>query len=84
METYTKRPDILERPVGDEHMLYDATGRKVHVLNETAYFIWMLCDGKHDTEAIVTAAAQAFETTPEAVRPDIDACLDAFKQLGVI
>ena len=84
METLKKRPGIQERPVGEEHMLYDATGRKVHVLNETAFFVWNLCDGNQSQDDIIRRAGSDFEGGPASLREDIASCIAEFHSLGLL
>ena len=84
METLKRRSDILERKVGEEHMLYDATGRKVHVLNETAYFVWGLCDGSFTLDAMAEKAAEDFNAPAEELRADIEECIQEFKALALL
>ena len=79
-----KRTDILERQVGEEHMLYDAAGRRVHVLNETARFVWALCDGRNGVEEMLAEAAKEYEAPANQLRADIEACLAELKELGLL
>ena len=41
------RPDVHTRATSRQRMLYDSATNTFHVLNETAEFIWSLCDGQH-------------------------------------
>lgn len=84
MDTLKKRSGILERPVGEEHMLYDASGRKVHVLSETAFFVWNLCDGEQSQDDIILQAGSEFECAPESLREDIAGCIAEFRSLGLL
>ena len=65
-------------------MLYDTEGRAIHVLSETALFIWERCDGEHDTDAIVQEAVDRYEASPEEVRPDVESTLAQFRELGIL
>lgn len=84
METVKRRSEIMKRPVGKEYMLYDAVGRKVHVLNETAHFVWELCDGTCSIDDIVSRAAAAFDASPDELRADIEGCLKEFRSLSLL
>ena len=79
-----RREGIMERQVGDERMLYDAVGRAVHVLNETAYFIWERCDGKHSADEIVAEAVQLSDLPEEELRIDVEGCIETFRALAIV
>jgi len=74
----------MERQVADEHMLYDAVGRMVHVLNESAYFIWKRCDGRHTLEDIVKEASSQDGTDQKIIRADVDECMTLFREKGLL
>ena len=50
----------------DQPALYDPSGDRIHVLNETAEFIWHLCDGKHTLDDIANQIRLQFDV-PEDV-----------------
>ncbi len=83
-ENPIRRSEIMERKVGDEHMLYDTLGRRVHVLNPTAYLLWNRCDGDHSLDEIIAEAASATGAPEEQVRADIEECLDSFRNLSLL
>ena len=55
------RPDLLERDLGEETLLYDAEGGSVHLLNATGQVIWRLCDGQHSAEDMAAYLRLTFE-----------------------
>ena len=62
--TYKQKSGVSSRKLGQDLMLYDPKSDKVHVLNETAAFIWGLLDGTNTTEDIlhfVRERVQGFE-----------------------
>ena len=79
-----RREEIMERQIRDEHMLYDAVRKVVHVVNETAYFIWKRCDGQHTVEDIVREAASVSGTTEDFVRADVEQCMTLFREKGLL
>ena len=79
-----RREEIMERQVGKEQMLYDVVGRVVHVLNETAYFIWKRCDGQHTIEEIVKEACAESSTAEDVIRQDVEECMALFRQKGLL
>ncbi|NSW56574.1 MAG: PqqD family protein [Armatimonadetes bacterium] len=84
MDKPVRRKDLLGRQVADEWMIYDASGKAVHVLNETARFVWDRCDGEHDVEDIVAEAVALYEVSEAEAREDILACLASFAELSIL
>jgi hypothetical protein len=74
----------MAREVGGELMLYDATGKVVHVLNDTARFVWERCDGKHSADDILVEAQKAYDASADAARADIHECLATFRKLSLL
>ena len=69
MEKPKVRNDITLQDLGDEIMLYDTDGEKVHVLNHTAGIIWNLCDGQHSIDQMQQELLQKY---PEMfITPDL-------------
>jgi hypothetical protein len=79
-----RRPDLLEQTVGEELMLYDATGRAVHVLNDAARYVWERCDGAHTAEDLLAEAVETFTAPPEELRADIASCQADFSRLSLL
>jgi hypothetical protein len=79
-----KLSEIKERNVGNEIMLYDLTGKTIHVLNDTASFIWNFCDGNHTVSDMAKNASELFNIPVEQAIPDIEECLENFKKLNII
>ena len=84
MEVLTRRDDILAREVGKEYMLYDAAGKIVHVLNDTAHFIWEHCNGKHTQDDIVQQAVSTYNISREKAVIDIKDCISEFRRLSLL
>ena len=55
-----RRPDIVSESLGDEAVLYDGQGKRIHVLNATAKLIWELCDGTHTLEDMEARVRSSF------------------------
>jgi len=69
---------------GDEMLVHDASNGKVHVLNATAGKVLELCDGNRTVSEIAVGVANAFMVDTDRVRPDIDAILSDFTNLGLL
>jgi hypothetical protein len=76
-----RKGGVLVRQLGEESMLYDSEKGTIHILNPTAEFIWNLCDGNHDVEAMEQELRNAFDI-PQGrdLVKDIEGILEAFNE----
>ena len=77
----TDRPT---RDLGDELLIFDADGDQLHVLNETAREIFLLCDGARTETEIVESICRTYEVDAETARTDLLQTVDQLIQLGVL
>ena len=70
------------RDLGDEYLFYDRDGDRVHVLNDTAREIFLLCDGSRTAGEVATAFAAKHEAAE--ARDDALRVLEDLARLGVI
>ena len=87
LEKPKARENVTLQDLGDEVMLYDSEKEDVHILNNTAYAIWNLCDGEHTIEDIQKHMGSQFpDITEEDLIGDIKVTLDEFieKKLVVL
>ena len=70
------------RDLGDEYLFYDRDGDRVHVLNDTAREIFLLCDGNRTGDEV--AAAFAAEHEAGEAHQDALSVLEDLARLGVI
>jgi hypothetical protein len=54
------RSDLVFRRVGEDWVLFDACGQRLHVLNLAAALVWSFCTGEHDVHSIETHVLRAF------------------------
>ncbi len=80
----TRLENVMERRVGNDRMLYDAAGRAVHVLNETALFVWQRCDGEHSVQDIISEAASVYTISTDKIQGDIEECMAALRSKGLL
>jgi PqqD family protein of HPr-rel-A system len=80
-----RRERIESHKLGDEWMLYDPETGSLHVVNETAGFVWRLCDGSSGFEQICRRVREEF-AVPEGtdVRADVVQAVEALAELGVL
>lgn len=68
---YFSNPDVVLREEDpDGGLLFNPDTNQVKVLNHTGLFVWKLCDGKHDLEAIVSKVQKEFESVPQDLAGD--------------
>jgi len=71
------RVDLRIVDLENEMLVYDEQARQVHILNATARWIWLLCDGTHAPEEIAEEVARMYPGTPsETVRQDVEETLE--------
>jgi pyrroloquinoline quinone biosynthesis protein D len=79
-----RAPGIEMHPSGDDLLVHDTRGGKVHVLNATAATIFSLCDGDHDLDAIIEAVAAAWSADEAVVATDVTRMVAAFRELALL
>jgi len=68
--------DVRIVDLENEVLVYDDRAREVHLLNATARWIWLLCDGTHAPEEIVEEISRMYPGTPrETIRQDVEETL---------
>lgn len=79
------RSDVITRDVRSQRVLFDSVSHSSHVLNETAEFLWNLCDGEHSV-AELAAEVRAFFDVPADVdlETDIHNTLNSFRKKGLL
>lgn len=76
------RPDVVFRRVGEDWVLFDPEGQRLHVLNLAAALVWSHCTGELDVEGIERAVREAF--APEVERPGVGDVLRVFQDAGLL
>lgn len=69
--------------MGDEVILFDVAGSRVHRLNSSASYIWQCCDGQTSAEDIAARLAAAHALPPDKVLNDVQKTLAEFDHLGL-
>ena len=81
MEQYPlQRPDIVRKVVDEEVLLFDTESQQAHFINQTADFIWNLCDGTHGEEDIVRELLSKFDVAEERAKKDVGIILSQLKE----
>ena len=75
---------IIETEIDDDVSLYDARAERVVVLNTTASDIWRLADGEHTVDQIVDLLADAYSTSADFIRPDVEQVVTSLIDDGLL
>lgn len=78
------RTDITVQEMGNEVMLYDSSGEKIHVLNLSAFAIWKLCTGSHTVAEIIEQMAACYPDASVDLENDIEMILADFMKKGLL
>jgi hypothetical protein len=63
---YLADPDVVLREEDpDGGLLFNPDTNQIRVLNHTGLFVWKLCDGKHDLQAILVGIQETYDGVPE-------------------
>jgi len=84
MQRPNRRTEFEERVVEGEMVVMDKQSEQIHQLNQTASFIWQLCDGDHDRQQIAEELAAAFEVDAETADADVADTLTKLEEIGLL
>ncbi len=84
--TRTVDPEIfVDRDLGDEILIYDRRGDRVHLLNATAREIYLLCDGSRGIGDIARALRERYrDVDPEQIDKDVRETIARLADLGLV
>lgn len=77
-----RREGLRVDAVPDGHALHD--GDDVHLLNETAFALWQLCDGNTSPEEMAASVCELFGEAGAVVLDDIDRTLVELSRRGLV
>ena len=78
-DTACKSKDLEE-----EFLVYDPDGDQVHVLNEVAREIFLLCDGSRHPEDIAALLTERYPVEKEQALADVNETLDRLIAIGLL
>lgn len=84
MQRPNRRTEFEERIVEGEMVVMDKESEQIHQLNQTASFIWQLCDGNHDRQQIAEELAASFEIDSVTAEADVTDTLNKLKEIGLL
>lgn len=84
-ETRPKRTEgLVQNDLGDEFLVYDEGGDRIHVLNVTARELFLMCDGKTTISAMAAELTRRFEVEEATARQDVETTLEQLRGLGLV
>jgi methyltransferase-like protein len=84
MQRPNRRTEFEERVVEGEMVVMDKESEQIHQLNQTASFIWQLCDGDHDRQQIAEELAAVFEIDSVTAEADVADTLNKLEEIGLL
>ena len=82
MKFQARKEDLVMQAAGDEVMIYDLAADKAYLLNETAAFVWQMCDGNTELPEITAALS---EKAKQPLTDDIvKLTIDKLKEIGLM
>jgi PqqD family protein of HPr-rel-A system len=79
-----RRQDLVVHELDGEALVYDPTTSDTHRLNETAYFVWLACDGTRDATDIAHLVTDRYAVSLESALEHIEQVLAAFQARRLI
>jgi hypothetical protein len=66
-----RRTEVWLRQAADENVVVDRATGGIHVLNSTAFALWILCDGETEPDEVIDAVSQLTGLPREVVEEDV-------------
>lgn len=78
------RRTVAGRDLGDEYLFFDRDADEVHLLNESAREILLLCDGSRDSRALGQELSRIYDVDPARAEADANELLLLLLELGLV
>jgi hypothetical protein len=78
------RPDVIARLIDGETVVLDRQAGLVHQLNQTASYIWALCDGQTTIAGMAHQFAQEFVIEPTVASRDVRVLVEQLQALELL
>jgi PqqD family protein of HPr-rel-A system len=79
-----RRDDLYLRQSQGENAVFDPVTGTVHLLNETAWAIWDLCDGETSPDEMIDAICEISQMHRDVVAEDVRRVLADFDKAGLL
>lgn len=78
------RDDLVLRRVGEETLILDRAGERIHQLNATASHVWSRCDGRTARSVVAQELVAQYGIPINDAANDIAALLSQLHRLGLL
>lgn len=78
-----RRKDLLEYPIENEGLVFDPKRQVLYHFNETAFYIWRLCDGRSRND-MARALSRAYDVDEQTVGTHLTEVTDLFSLGGLV
>jgi hypothetical protein len=79
-----QNPQVEAEPLDDQAVLIDLVTGDYHVLNETGFAIWRLCDGTRSIEAVAKIIAERYFIEYDRARDDVTSLIERLKAVNLV
>lgn len=79
-----RRSGLFLRQSGKENAVYNRRTGNVHLLNETAWAIWDLCDGATSLDEMIEAICEISSLHRDVVTEDVERIVSEFVEAGLV
>ncbi len=81
---YRRSEQVKVKKIGNNTALYVSKQKGIHVLNETALFIWENLQEPFTFEELLFMLGEVFEGDPDRMNKDLRETLDLFLKFGLV
>ena len=81
---YKRSDQVKVKKVGNRTALYVRKQKGIHVLNDTAFFIWDALETPFTDGELLYMLGEVFDGDPAVVKKDLDEILDLFLKYELI
>jgi hypothetical protein len=81
---YTQSEKVKVKIVGNETALYVSDQKSIHVLNETALFIWEALQDPFTFHELLYMLSEVFDGDPAKMKEDLHETLDLFLRYDLV
>ena len=81
---YNRRTDVKVQHVDGETLVLDDKNELIHQLNQTASFVWNLCDGRTSTTQIVRSLVNQFDVDESVAAQDVPVIIEKLRELNLL
>jgi hypothetical protein len=81
---YRQASQVKIKRIGDSTALYVGRQKGIHVLNETALFIWEALEEPFTADELLFMLTEVFDADPTTMKADLNEILDLFLHYDLI